>query len=310
MHNKLVLGTANFGMRYGVSNNMKLSADTSTGLLEFAESKGLWGVDTASAYGDAESVVGRFFAHGKRRLHIITKLPNKEYPTPSDVDNEIRLSLQRMQVPRVDVLLIHSYETFKKHRSSLLHALDASVEDGLVGRFGLSVYRPEEAEDFLRAAASDNIAIEFPLNLFDRRFLRHKVMEKLNGDGHLSIARSVFLQGLFFLDETRLKATFPKESKKFDALGSLRGPLGPSVELAAFLFVVTNPCVDKVIIGVDTVDQLMRNLELLSRPSVDRYDSIRDSLDTLRVDDESIVLPFLWPELLTRSGETSSGRAR
>jgi len=56
--------------------------------------------------------------------------------------------------------------------------------------------------------------------------------------------------------------------------------------------VVSNPNIDKVVIGVDGVEQLKMNVENLK--SIDKVRAIRAELKTLQVDNEAIINPSLW----------------
>ena len=57
---KLALGTAQFGMDYGISNKFgKPSPDDITNILNFAESHGIKCIDTAPIYGNSEKLLGK-----------------------------------------------------------------------------------------------------------------------------------------------------------------------------------------------------------------------------------------------------------
>ena len=52
-NNKIAIGTAQFGLDYGVANKTgKLSISEIKKILNFAKSRGVDTIDTASAYGD------------------------------------------------------------------------------------------------------------------------------------------------------------------------------------------------------------------------------------------------------------------
>ncbi len=209
MKGKLILGTANFGLKYGIANKKKLDRDEIFKILELARAEGIWGIDTAGVYGDAEEIIGEFFARRGKVFRVIGKLPRREYPDSRAVEDEIYGSLKRMNISLIDSLLIHSFETYKLYGKIIIPALQTLCRDGVIGRYGVSVYRPEEAEHVAQET-HDNLAIEFPLNLFDQRFLSDNFMQTFKTLGHLLFARSVFLQGLFFLDNRGLEESFRK----------------------------------------------------------------------------------------------------
>ena len=52
---KLIIGTANFGLNYGIKNNYnKLSFEKVKKILNYAKKNKIQVIDTASSYGDAE----------------------------------------------------------------------------------------------------------------------------------------------------------------------------------------------------------------------------------------------------------------
>ena len=77
---QLCLGTAQFGLAYGITNSIGQVSEAAVGqLLDQAGAAGIRWLDTAQAYGNAEAVLGRQLpvAHGFR---LISKLPAQSQP--------------------------------------------------------------------------------------------------------------------------------------------------------------------------------------------------------------------------------------
>ncbi len=73
MKNKLVIGTANFGQRYGISKKKtKLSFNNIKKILNYANKHGVKDLDTAMTYGDTEKILGKI---NLKKNKIYTKLP-------------------------------------------------------------------------------------------------------------------------------------------------------------------------------------------------------------------------------------------
>lgn len=293
MKDKLVLGSANFGLAYGIANKQKLDKKEVFDILRFARSQGVWGIDTAKVYGDAEDTVGEFFKENGKVFHIITKLPRKEYRSSQDVDKEVTESLQNMGVPFIDFLLVHSYESYKLFKKILIPALRSLQRNKIIGHFGISIYYPDEAETILQEI-KDTVAIEFPLNLFDQRFLKNDLLKKAKDRGNFLFARSVFLQGLFFLSAESLVGRFSKVGTKINRIKEISNECHMRPQCLAILFVVTNPWIDKVIIGVDSNKHLIGNLECFGKENAESYEDISAYVRELEVADEDILLPFKW----------------
>src|SRR3990172_2964259 len=143
MLNKLVLGTANFGLDYGIANRSRLSREEIHNILEYARSHGVWGIDTAKAYGDAENIMGEYFTQYGKTFGVITKLPQKEYETTREIEDDIFESLKNMNIEHIDFVLLHSYETYKLYGKKIIPVLQSFSRDKVIGCYGVSVYQPE-----------------------------------------------------------------------------------------------------------------------------------------------------------------------
>ncbi len=282
MVKKLILGTANFGMEYGIAFGKKVQKEEAFRILESCAQAGIWGIDTASAYGDAENVLGEFFGKRGKVFKVITKLPNGEYVSREKVVERIKESLTRLRLGRIDFLLLHSFKTFRNNPEKVVEGLRLAKEEGLIEKYGISVYHPEEVEEFY-SFCKEPMGVEFPLNVFDRRFL--PFLKHWKALGMTLFARSVFLQGLFFLE--RFEGSFKKVEGKIKGLRLMAQSLGIDFPCLLLSFVAGFEELEGFIVGVDSVEQLKKNIECLKNP-------IKLELEDFQVDDEDIILPYRW----------------
>ncbi len=282
--NKLILGTANFGMDYGIACGKKLSKEQAFTILDFALENNFYGVDTAQAYGDAEKIIGEYFSKRNRGLKVITKLPKKEYLGYKDIKQTVLKSLEALNVSKIDHLLLHSFETYKSHRELITDSLYLLREEGLVEGFGISVYHPWEVLEFLDLFGG-GFSVEFPINIFDRRFIPY--LEGWKRENITLFARSIFLQGLFFLPEEKLTGIFEKVKDKVRKLKRLSIESGLNVACLCLAFVLEQP-VDFIIVGVDSLAQLREIVECANKPK------ITFNWEGLEVVDKDIILPYRW----------------
>ena len=64
LNNKLILGTVQMGLPYGINNSTgKVSLEDSLEILDYAFENGIKTLDTAEAYGNAHEVIGIFHHH-------------------------------------------------------------------------------------------------------------------------------------------------------------------------------------------------------------------------------------------------------
>jgi len=199
MNPQLCLGTAQFGLAYGITNTAgQVSEAEVAHLLTQAEDSGIRYLDTAQAYGNAEMVLGRQLpaSHG---FKLISKLPALPQPVFKAQDSEaweqtFFASCQRLGVQGLDALLLHSPADLRKPGGDYLEAwLLRLRERGLVQRLGISIYSAEDLEG-VNPALLD--LVQLPLSLLDQRLLQDGTLARLRAAGTAIHARSLYLQGL------------------------------------------------------------------------------------------------------------------
>ncbi|MCS7308338.1 MAG: aldo/keto reductase [Aquificaceae bacterium] len=286
MVEKFILGTANFGMEYGIACGGKLSKEEAFQILDRALSEGIWGVDTAIAYGEAHSVLGEYIKQKGKTFRIITKLPAEDYKTHRDIYSKVVQSLELLGLEKVNVLMLHSFQTFVKYKEFVISSLKSLKEEGIIENYGISVYHPEEVFEFYKAC-EEPFAVEFPLNVFDRRFVPY--LQSWKSEGLMLFARSVFLQGLFFLPEDRLKGVFEKVKDKILSLRELSQRLGVDLACLCLNLVASIKELDGFVVGVDSKEHLVTNLNCL-RINI----HLEDELKEFEIEDKDIILPYRW----------------
>ncbi|MBT6447438.1 MAG: aldo/keto reductase, partial [Flavobacteriaceae bacterium] len=65
MFDKIILGTAQFGLDYGINKYGKLSSDNIEEILQIAHNNQIRILDTAEIYGDALKIIGDFIKKSK-----------------------------------------------------------------------------------------------------------------------------------------------------------------------------------------------------------------------------------------------------
>lgn len=267
---RITLGTAQLGMDYGIANKAGLpSFENARKILHFAVTHGVNSFDTAPVYGESEKVIGKFFEieNSNPDVLITTKLPSltNRKVKPSLVSkvvlSDLENSLNRLKITRVWNYLIHDYKDIANYGEKLMDALYRLKESGKVEHIGVSVYSPEEAEEILMYPLFDTT--QFPFNLFDRRFVGSGVLLKLKKRGFLTLARSIFLQGLFFLNPEDLLPQLKIARDHLLNLRSLSTETHLSIEELALGYLKKQELVDSMVIGVETLKQLEKNLKIL-----------------------------------------------
>lgn len=196
---QLCLGTAQFGLTYGITNAAGQVSEAEVGhILTQAEALGIRWLDTAQAYGNAETVIGRQLP-APHRYRLISKLPAQPQPVFSATDADaweqaFLASCQRLGVESLEALLLHAPADLRKPGGKHLETwLLGLRERGLVQRLGVSIYTAEDLEG-VNPALLD--LVQLPLSLFDQRLLHNGTVARLRAQGTAIHARSLYLQGL------------------------------------------------------------------------------------------------------------------
>ena len=267
---KMVLGTTQFGMDYGIANvSGKPTKKEVFGILDLAWEKGVRRFDTAPSY-RSEALLGEFIlANGSQdEAKVLTKIPSlgRAPGYQKSIRTSLESSLDDLGCP-IDVLFFHDPKDSKllMNNPSFFESL---LDEYPVSTLGVSVYEPHEVEKLLICGLE--LAFQFPLNVLDRRF------EKITMPTGRRYARSVFLQGLFAstndlrLDTPTELVNLHKEYHNRLAKHHLE-PLSFAVS-----FMASNDCVDYFLVGVDSAKQLQ---DLLNLKPYELHDiSILDAL--------------------------------
>lgn len=284
---KLALGTAQFGLDYGISNTMgKTSLGEVERILSGARSKGFNTLDTAVAYGDSETVLGCI---GVSDWRVVSKVPPFEKSGMCGKEwvlSQITSSLERLRIKRLDGLLLHnSSDLLGEEGCHIVAGLSQAKADGLVGKVGYSIYSPLRLNELVQIMPPD--LIQAPLNVFDQRLVTSGWLNKLIEMGVEVHTRSVFLQGLLLMTpETRPQAF----NKWNDLWGRWDAAVGKHSGQALALclgFVKWHSGISRVVLGVESLKQQEQLLEMWDRAAP--FDAAG-----LACDDPQLVEPSNW----------------
>ena len=177
---KISLGTAQWGMVYGLSNlRGQTNNNEISKILSVAYSEGIKFIDTAMAYGNAEAVLGK---HQLNSFSIITKTPKfvEKVITKFNADELIRIfkqSLKTMNCESCYGLLLHQKEDILKSGwENLVEAMNTLKSDGFVKKIGISIYDTSDIDLILYRLNPD--IVQLPLNVLDQRVINDGTLLK------------------------------------------------------------------------------------------------------------------------------------
>lgn len=285
--NRIALGTAQFGMDYGINNKRgKIPAPEAYKILTLAIESNVDTLDTAIAYKDSEEILGRFMKGSVYEWKIISKLPECEN---SQIESIVDTSLKKLNITKLYGCLIHSFGSYKRD-NSIWEGLERLKVKGKLKKIGFSLYYPKELDFILRKNIKIDM-LQLPFNIFDQRFLSY--FSQLKEKGIELHTRSVFLQGLVFRDTKGLGSYFAPIKNKIEELVNLSKETGMPVFALCLNFALMNKDIDKVVVGVDSLQNFSEILKSLDC-SAELNKSVFGRLSDFRINDENIILPFKW----------------
>lgn len=288
MKNKLVLGTVQMGLPYGVNNSIgKISFENSCQILAQAFDLGISTLDTAEAYGNAHRVIGEFHkANPKVKFDIITKIPHEI--SDLKIEERIEAYCQELHVDYLEVLLFHSFDSYQNNQHLLL-ALNKIKSQGLINNIGVSVYTNTQIESLL----DDDLVsvVQMPFNLLDNESIRGDLMQKLKDKGKKIHTRSAFLQGLLFTDTYSNNAIAQQLSQQLLEIRKLANEENISIASLALGYCVAQKNIDQVLIGVDSIEHLIDNVKAADFQI--RKD-VTENINAIRVENVDLLNPSLW----------------
>jgi aryl-alcohol dehydrogenase-like predicted oxidoreductase len=277
---RLGLGTVQFGQAYGISNRRgQVPMDEVRAILSGAKRAGVGLLDTAANYGEAETVLSQM---DTTPFRMVTKTAS----LCLGVDHVVARARRSVEaLGRVDLLLVHAAGDLAGPKGAdLWKALQNLKENGEVGGIGISAYVADDPVELAERFRPD--AMQVPLSLLDQRLLRDGSLRRLKELGVEIHARSLFLQGLLFME-------MPPESLMHAApmLAQVRAHIAKSggTPLAAALgFVLSRPEVDVAVVGVAAARQLEEIFSAMTAapPELDWA--------PCALDDARVLTPSLW----------------
>ncbi len=260
---KLALGTAQFGMSYGIANSGgKIDSREGAAIIQRARQAGIDTLDTAIAYGDSESQLGKIGVTGWRAVSKLPKIPDG-IDVVAWVRHQVDKSLTRLKVPSLYALLLHQPASLLELRGSDVYAAMVKVKNaGLVRKIGISAYGPQDIDQILRRFRLD--IVQAPLSIMDRRLISSGCLEQMQQYGIEFHARSVFLQGLLLMDKLYRPMSFERWSGLWVTWHEWLKETRLSPLQACLVFVASQQQVNRFIVGVDSCIQLEQVLAAMN----------------------------------------------
>jgi len=276
---KLDLGTVQFGLAYGVSNQScaAVALPEAAAILDEARELGVDTIDTAVSYGESETVLGCLGTEG---FDVVTKLPGLPSACAdlhSWVQEQLQASMARLSATRLYGLLLHRpADLLGPQGDELYYALLSMRERGLIAKVGISIYDPAELDEL--CARYDFDLVQAPFNILDTRLVDSGWADRLEERGTELHLRSAFLQGLLLMPPDKRPQRFARFAPVWACWDDWLRACGLTQLEACLRAALKCTQASKVVVGVDSREHLLEisaatDGALPSRPAWPPFDS-------------------------------------
>ena len=288
---QLALGTVQFGLDYGVANtDGKMDTTTMTSILQQAWAKGIDTLDTAISYGESEKRLGMTNVEDWRIVTKLPEIPNECTYINTWILNQVQKSLLRLRVTRISALLLHRPDQLLESNGvEIWKALQDLKQKNIVEKIGFSVYDCNQLDALWDSFQPD--IIQMPYNLLDQRFMISGWMKKMNDAGVEIHVRSIFLQGLLLMSKSDRPEKFNHWKEIWEVLDAWLLEYDITAVEAAIGFAMDNPYIDKIVVGVDNIQQLEEILSITLKSKVVHPPK------SLNISDVRLINPSQWNKL-------------
>lgn len=290
---RLVLGSVQWGLRYGIANKTgQPTLAEIQALLTRAKIAGIDTLDTGRAYGDSEQLIGRLVG-GDETWAIITKVA-PEAETAAAARESLAASRRALGRQKLEAVLLHRPEQRVADSGKIWDLLRREREKERILHVGISAVTPEDAWSTLDD--SEVSWIQVATSLLDQRLFRTGFFEAAARIGKTVLVRSVFLQGVAHMSPDELPGFLqpllkPLATIRSWALAHNARPMSAFLAFAAAL-----PA--RLLVGCETDKQLMECLTAWHEAGTlrDYITLLAGSIPELPAD---VLNPSCWPRQVT-----------
>jgi aryl-alcohol dehydrogenase-like predicted oxidoreductase len=286
LSDKLILGTVQFGLKYGINNSQgKPEKESVFEILSYAYDNGIRYIDTAELYGNAHELIGEFHKSNPTKcFNIITKFPHH---FQGSLDGKICNYLNQLNINHLEAILFHSFDSYLIHKSQLNDIV--KLKNKSIRYIGVSVYTNEQMNEVIDDINID--IIQIPFNLFDNLNLRGELLIKAKSNNKIIHTRSAFLQGLFFMTKDSSNSIRIKLENELDIVENISFKFSIPIGSIALNYCLMQANIDGVLIGVDSLEQLKENINFAENIIPNQY---FDEINAIRINNIELINPTMW----------------
>lgn len=290
---QLILGTVQLGFPYGINNKVgQPNKKEAFKILDCAYNNGIYLLDTASGYGESESIIGEYMSSSGNYFNISTKISSlNENKT---IEKQVEDSLNNLKKEYIDIYYIHNFSDLLNNKH-LLDELLFLKNQGKIKKIGISLYEPNELGYLLSNYGNVFDVVQIPFNILDSRWVEKDLFKRVKEKNIQLFIRSVFLQGLIFMEDEKEMDKIDYTLKNYIfTLNNIADSLNISMSQLAIDYVKKFDKIDGILIGCETTEQLKENIELFNKDCLISQELQEEILSLTKNINDKIIDPRKW----------------
>jgi aryl-alcohol dehydrogenase-like predicted oxidoreductase len=258
MIEKVIIGTVQFGIDYGITNsNGKIKDKELDEIFNFCNENSINFFDTAQDYGNSEEIMS-YYKKKYTNINIITKSKFKN----KNIEEVLKLSFDKFEI--IHCFMLHSFEDYENNE--LINTLLKYKKINKISKIGVSVYNIEESIRLLKDGIVD--VIQIPFNYLDDQWFNEEFQHLISINKNIEIhVRSIFLQGLLLNKPLKYPSNITKCD--FDNMEKIIMEICEILNLSklelCFSYINSFYWVDKFLIGIDNLQHLKSNFNIVNK---------------------------------------------
>jgi aryl-alcohol dehydrogenase-like predicted oxidoreductase len=191
----------------------------------------------------------------------------------------------------IPIVLLHSFVEWKNGGKAAVEALEYLKDRGYIKLAGISLYGSDDTDRVLEEPVFD--AVQVPVNIFDLRLVRSGALERLRQKGMIVFVRSIYLQGLLFLEPEELSGKLTQAKPYIEKLRALCSKEQRSIAETALAYVRDQEAVTGLVLGCETIEQVRKNIELYHTPPLSK-EMTEEIMDCFQSVPDEVTDPRTW----------------
>ena len=277
--NKIIIGTANFNQKYGILKN-KLNYQNIDKVLNFSKKKKIKFIEFSKDYNSLKLKSKNFQKNFKSYKKI--DLQDKYFSTGNTNDKILDYLFEKKKYNSCYGVTIRKPNLLLKTKGKkIFHLLNRLKKNKKISKIGITIYDTKNLNNIIKKFNIDFIQLPYNFLNYEVFNKTKKLIQKKKIEIHL---RSIFLQGLLLKKNYELPIELKKLSKYWLYIDNYLDSIGTNRYAACLNFAI-NSGADKLIIGIDNVDQLKQIFQVKI---------LKKKIKKFKIKEKKLIDPIYW----------------